>query len=287
VDRLRGTGVIGLLACVPEDPPARVDTGTIGGWYDAEANDLTPTWTAEEAIAEWQALLDAPIPGCNEVIAAWLVYFEMGEGSDCLGSDPGYLHDDVGCTIDNGIWLRGQTDYRYEEDVESGTMEHVVNLDLDVVWPKGDEAALQGSCGTSGGLERPGTRFEHLEGTYRDPTQPELLGDGLEAFWDGGMSDLEDGTYIVTAEGGIGWDGTHFLFFDDFTVSNEGCASGVAQVRDPSSGWWTVTYGEGCDPEAPLLFAGQDQGMASLDWSGWIANRSEKLWTQVPWEGAL
>ena len=43
MDRLRGTGVIGLLACVPEDPPARVDTGTIGGWYDAEANDLTPT----------------------------------------------------------------------------------------------------------------------------------------------------------------------------------------------------------------------------------------------------
>lgn len=283
-----------LLGCPsgdvpPADTHATVDTGTIGWWYDPPEDGVTAVWSQAEAEAEWQDVLDRPVPTCNDIIAAWLHIFSLEPGGSCLGADPGGLSDDRGCLLADGTWVRGQTDYRYTESAETSSFEHVVNLDADLVWPDGSAAAYQGACGVSGDDTKPGSLHSEAQGTYHDAMDTGFFLLGMEGMWTASIHSGEDGRDTLRLEGGISYEGDTFIYFDDFSVDDDNCALGGAHLRDPSGYWWVLQHGEegsvACEPCGALSFAGVPVGESCLDWRVLVQQQADALWRQSPWVG--
>ena len=279
-----------LAACtdpVPEETAPVGDTGELGWWYTPPENAAQADWAVEDVTENWQAVLDGYLPTCNAVIENWLRYFAMSEGGSCLGVTPGDLNDGVGCTTPNDVWVRGQADYRYELLTET-TFEHVINVDLDMVWPAGDIVRFMGSCGVNGTLTEPGLRSQSFEGTYLDPTYDGPMSEGISGMWWSHVTREADGSEGLYFTGGMGY-GEHFLYFTELRAYADGCTSGIAQIRDPSGYWWAIDFGDGsreegtCDSCGELSLSGSPVGQACLDWSTLAHTQGEQLWNQDPW----
>jgi hypothetical protein len=248
-----------LLACAG---PVPRDSGDPADTAPPVEVDVTPTWTAEEALAAAQSALDLALPDPALARDTYLRLVEEGQDADCPGSLNFNGADPLGCESDRGYVYAGLSTWQ-EEPGEHWS----VSGDFEIRTPEGQ--AFHG-----GGIIRHGRSEDggivEIEGTWIFDGSDGWLDPGLSGTW---TIEINGGRFAT--EGGITVEGVA-LHFDAVAGSTSGGdLVGTFEVRDPVGAWWYLDLGpDGC---GDLRFAGELEGEGCLDLPGPFGAYAEVL----------
>lgn len=266
-----------LLACTdPDATPAPVDTGV-----------TTPgaaRWPAPEATLD-----PAEVPGRIEsalalgVTEPWGLantWFDLFEHADrtCPGGDEWNLPVNYGgCDTEEGWHFAGTGTFSKSEGRQTG---FETTQDCEIVAPDGTRFYGTGSWGVSAPTES-GNYSIKASGGYQWPAGEGLLVDGYDVFlsqW--GELDADGGT--VNLEGVLTQQGES-LYFEGISADDT-CPGGAGTIglRDPSGGWFTLTFG--CDGCGDLSYDGAPVGTGCVALADtWAASIEAVRPTDLPW----
>lgn len=252
------------LACSPETPE---ESGAPAGPEDPAARALEPTWTAEEAMAAAQAAVDQGLPDPYRLRDLYFDLVETGQDADCPGPDLLNTPNLQGCTSDSGYFYAGLATYQ-EGTNPSADVAWMFSGDFEIITPEGWSYLVGGHAGHTLDESGPDSVFYQVDvsGSFRWDGDPGWLAEGLSAVFhvDGTRTPGGDD---LTLDGGLAFAGVSLYWSDVHLVEGacEGHPTGSLDVRDPSGGWYTLTWGDACDGCGAVSFAGESAGEACLD----------------------
>jgi hypothetical protein len=281
-----------VLACSTPGPVAD-DTGAAS---DRDLQSTEPTWTVDEAAAALRELASYGLPYPGEV-RTWfeniLLDLRDNGGDECPAID-GLAWDSEGninsnydgecegaAYAVNGGWLYTVTVSPVEDavDIRSAGLFSFVGIS-----PTAGDLEAGGELTEVLSVRADGTCTFNLAlgGWYYEEGNVGPLGVGLGAGieWEGSRG--ADGHLAATLNGSVGVGEDLAAHLEDLTFDTASCGASVAgsvRVRDPSSGWWTLAFGDTCATCAEASFGGVTLGEACV---------AEELMAaaQAPWQDA-
>lgn len=224
---------------------------------------LTPTWTAEEALATLQHTLDQALPDPDLARDTYVSLVEVGQDADCPGSMNFNGTDPQGCVSESGYLYAGLSGF------EETPGEHwSLTGDFEIHTPDG--RAFHGGGVITHGRHADGFRVE-LQWTWLFDGSEGWLDPGLSGTWS--VQTSQQGAVLV---GGITVEGVA-LYFEEvvLSASTEPALSGTLAVRDPAGAWWQLPLeDDGC---GSVRFAGEQAAEGCVDLGTPLAAYAEVL----------
>lgn len=253
-----------VLACAPESPE---DSGAPADGDEPGAPALEPVWSADEAMAQARAALDQGLPDPYRLRDLYFDLVEAGQDADCPGPDLLNTPNLQGCTSDTGYFYAGLATYQ-EGTNASADESWMFSGDFEIITPEGWSYLVGGHAAHTLDASDSDHVFYQVDvsGSFRWDGDPGWLAEGLSAVFsvEGTRSPAGDD---LTLDGGTAFAGVSLYWSEVHVVDDacEGHPSGSLDVRDPSGGWYTLTWGGTCDGCGAVSFAGEPAGEACLD----------------------
>lgn len=230
--------------------------------------DDDPPWSASEAAAQINSLLQGPWPSPTDLRDAYLTAMSYGDGS-CPGSALQLTNPVTamqGCTATSGWSYQGHSTYSSSGTIgQDNTANWWISADFEIRNPSGQ--SLIGGGGVMVNYhQRPSGGAEYtveLYGTWMDQSQSNWMGDGLSAV----LTTHAIGTatnHTVTLDGGISFSSTS-LHFRDLTMNGDNCTEpeGSIGLYDGVADWYWLSLT--CGNCGQMTYGSRDLGEACLN----------------------
>lgn len=248
-----------IVACTSGSPG---ETGSVLGG-GAAAPVLEPAWTAGQALEAARVALDGGLPDPHPLRDRYFELVEVGQDADCPGPDLLNTPNLQGCTSDSGYFYAGLA--TYQEGTNPGAdVSWMFSGDFEIVTPEGWSYLVGGHTGLS--QDASGFFQVEVSGSWRWDGDPGWLAEGLSAVFHAEGSTTGSGQELGL-EGGLGYADVS-LYWSEVRIAGDACdghPTGSLGIREPAGGWYTLTWGEGCDGCGVVDYAGEPAGEGCLD----------------------
>lgn len=278
--------LLALTGCTPDTDTEPATAGTTpatdpadpGDWLPTYVPpDLTPAWSADEALAALTSGLALARPDPWQMAAAF-DYF-LSQGNDWCPGESTILSTEAieGCAAEGWFYLGIGGYSLYEDPLEEGLRHSLYQIgDLQIVGGP-ERLEVGGHWSHVQQWEDAVGWFEgELTGSWWSPSSSDVawLEAGTSAWLKyGGLLDTETGQRLhVSINGGLTVGDTSLSFRDmiwDADVCDQ-AATGAVSWLDPQLGWWSLALTDctGCGPLEHEGVPVQDQACVDLDGYG-------------------
>lgn len=271
-----------LVACTDSTPdtetPVAIDTGT---WTPPTHESLEPEMSPEQAVTTIEAHFSEGLPSPHVARAQYMAF--MAQGDEVCPASETRLNDTKvpldGCVAESGYGYGGIAVLLPVED--EGAQGYTLYGDFQLTDPEGHVFEAGGVVGLHlSEIDYTRTALVELTGSWVYPPSTEWLGEGYSGTLSLRYREGQENE-ALSVEGG--WQTTESSVYSaglllDTKLCADGAAQGSVEVRDPSGGWWTLTYDDTCSGCAELTWAdGSSAGAHCPDLSR-LRTGVEQLW---------
>ena len=247
------------------------------GWLDSGADtagplQLTPVWGPDEVKAALDEVLAQGLPEPFTMRSWFFDISHISDGTyaerDCPSQNPTITETEIHsywanvCSSDeyslNGGWY-------YDESYDRSAMNMLAYglYSMRGTWASGERIVTGGSFYMSWEASEEGTRSVlKLGGTFQDEKEDGWLGAGISSGIEL-AGELNGSVMRANLRGSLGVAGESFVQFDDVFIDTNACPTGITRdirVRDPSTIWLRVSFGDTCSECGTLSWGDEELG---------------------------
>lgn len=230
-----------LLACTPSPQETAVEVVQSQGRVDAE-------WSADDLKTIFADPSNFPDLGPQDLRDTFFGLMAKGD-TECPGNPTQLLGIDLrGCTSASGYFYAGVSTWMPDE-----AHSWMLAGDFEIIDPEGHRF-IGGGDVNAGAMGNNVGGTIHGEWSYPGGSSG-WMDSGISAYLSETSGQVEDFSWIQL-DGGLTYRGKSYWF--DRLALQVDCPTGQGslRIRDPSGGWYTLDYGEGCPPCPDLSFEG-------------------------------